>query len=495
MLERLSAAFHGKIFFVLIAIYALFGVFFILSGLLNYDEGFYLYESKLVYSGKLPYIDFLYTQPPLFLYVYGLPQFLFGNSLYVGRTTSLIFGILTCIFLFRLAKKIGGEPAANISLALLALNPYAIYYLTLAKTYALASFLLVLSMYFLVNENIKNPKRSALSVFFMCLAVGVRLSVAPALILLLIYIFYTQRKNFGVIKYSLLTAVLTCSIIFLPFFALDKDIAAFDLLEYRQTQLFGTTISQDIISKIALFPSLANKYFVIISLIALGAVSRFIRKDFFPNSMTTFMFFIVASIFLFNFLLTLTVAEYQTIIVPLAAAIAGYIFGGIYKNSQEGFIKFSFVVLIIFMIILTPLSQRGVRVDPNNLTPLQQVEDFADAVKGKAPDGGKLLAFNTILAVESGMDVLPGTEISMFSYFPSWENEKAKKYHVVNKEILDGYIESKAAAAILLTSFEIETLKIENSTLKLIEENYNLEKTAENWGPWGDTAYLYFPKS
>ena len=43
-------------------------------GRLNQDEGWYLYASRLVYEGRLPYRDFAFFQAPFLPYVYGLPQ-------------------------------------------------------------------------------------------------------------------------------------------------------------------------------------------------------------------------------------------------------------------------------------------------------------------------------------------------------------------------------------------------------------------------------------
>ena len=69
--------------------FALLILFFIFAAETGTDEGFYLVASKLVYQGKVLYRDFHYTQMPLLPYVYGVPQLIFGNSLYVGRLTSV----------------------------------------------------------------------------------------------------------------------------------------------------------------------------------------------------------------------------------------------------------------------------------------------------------------------------------------------------------------------------------------------------------------------
>jgi hypothetical protein len=75
-------------------LFLLSGFVFLFYGKLNMDESWYLYASKLVYQGRLPYRDFAFTQMPLLPYVYGLAQFMFGQGLLVGRATSLFFTFL-----------------------------------------------------------------------------------------------------------------------------------------------------------------------------------------------------------------------------------------------------------------------------------------------------------------------------------------------------------------------------------------------------------------
>lgn len=63
----------GMVLFVAISIA------YVIVGRINSDEGWYLYASKLVYGGELPYRDFAFTQTPLLPFIYGLPQILFSR--------------------------------------------------------------------------------------------------------------------------------------------------------------------------------------------------------------------------------------------------------------------------------------------------------------------------------------------------------------------------------------------------------------------------------
>src|SRR5882757_1777342 len=75
-----------------VVLVAALGLLFVVRGELNADEGWYLYASRLVYRGQLPYRDFSFTQMPLLPYVYGLVQ-LVKPSLYLGRVVSVAFTI------------------------------------------------------------------------------------------------------------------------------------------------------------------------------------------------------------------------------------------------------------------------------------------------------------------------------------------------------------------------------------------------------------------
>src|SRR5882757_7722129 len=75
-----------------VVLVAALGLLFVVRGELNADEGWYLYASRLVYRGQLPYRDFSFTQMPLLPYVYGVPQ-LFTSSFYLGRAVSVVLSV------------------------------------------------------------------------------------------------------------------------------------------------------------------------------------------------------------------------------------------------------------------------------------------------------------------------------------------------------------------------------------------------------------------
>ena len=149
-----------------------------LFGRTNDDEGWYLYAAHLVWRGSLPYRDFAFTQMPLMPYVYGLPQWMFGESLYVGRATSVVLAVGAAAIAVRIAWRRGGPLAGAIAAVLLAGMPFAAYASAIVKTYALLGLLLTATLWALTAE-LAAPLALGLAVTFASAAALTRVSAIP----------------------------------------------------------------------------------------------------------------------------------------------------------------------------------------------------------------------------------------------------------------------------------------------------------------------------
>lgn len=506
MAERLRKGFElmqtakehpRRIYAILILAYFLLGIFYVFFGAVNNDEGWYLYTSRLVYEGKIPFIDFSYTQPPLLPYIYGIPQMFFGPSLYVGRLTSLLFGILALIFLAKTAENISGKKGAIVALALISFNPFVAFFFTIVKTYALSAFFIVLSLYFLFGANLKNPVKNMLSIFFMGLAVGVRLSVLPALFLLVFYAIYAGRNRLRAAIAGAVSGLAISGFPFILLFSINKDNFMFNLVGYHLARSESMSPLKILFSRLNAFFGSVDMFFAIMVLVLGGGFVLFLSKRKYSavsGQKALFLYAVLLSVFVFHLAQKPTYSEYNVIIAPVAAILGGYLFKTMCGSMKDGFARAGFAAIIMFMVLLTPLTQGPVGIDLNGSSPMQGIISMSDYIRNNTPEDGKLLLFSTYAAVEADRKVLPGFEMSLFSYYPDWDNDKAEKYRVVNRYLLNRYIAEKSADAILLTDHEMERLQIGNDIINLIEENYYLAKTMEKWGQWSDTAYLYLPK-
>jgi 4-amino-4-deoxy-L-arabinose transferase-like glycosyltransferase len=132
--------------------FAALTLFFFFAAEINADEGFYLIASRLVYEGKLPYRDFHYTQMPLLPYIYGLPQLVLGESLYVGRLTSVALLVAAFLVTVKVARRLAGTGSAIWIALLLGTNWWFIYLGTITKTHPLVYLLIALSVYVCAKE-------------------------------------------------------------------------------------------------------------------------------------------------------------------------------------------------------------------------------------------------------------------------------------------------------------------------------------------------------
>jgi len=479
----------NSIYIFLISVYVVLGIYYVFFGHLNYDEGSEIYASNLVYDGKIPYIDFWYTHGPLQPYIYGIPQLIFGSSLYIGRLTSLFFGALTLPFIVKIAEKFGGKIGAVVALSLMTFNLYAIYLLTYAKSYELNAFFIVLSLYFLFRNN--KPRAVSnyvLSVAFMSLAAGVRQSLIVLVILLVLYIIYIERKTIRTVLLSAVSGVLTCCLIFVPFFILNRNATMFNLYSFYFQNPYSVPYD-----KMFVFLQMVDKFLIVSILLSIGALILLVYGRKYANHIK-FLYIAAFLVFIIHFLPVEITREYPIIIMPIGSVLAGYGFSEIYRNSTSDFTRYFSLILVFIMILFVLISNGVQEVDiSGNKGPIEEIDDMATYIESNTPEDGKILAFSTYVAVQAQRDLLPGFGYAYYTYNPDWDDEKTREYNAVNRNLLNQYIESRSASAILLTNIE-KTLILRNEPVPLIEQHYNLVKTMGAWGQYADTVSLYLPK-
>ena len=168
------------------AVWMLLGVF--LLGCLLYlptamllpidgDEGFYLLAAKLVFQGQHLYTDFFYPQMPLQPYVYGLWLKVFGCTWYSARLFTALLAVLTGVLLYQyVADSVGKRSLALLAAALYCFSTISLGWCTVAKTHALATFLVMAALVLLPRAGQPgNRRRYLLSGLLLGLAVDTRL--------------------------------------------------------------------------------------------------------------------------------------------------------------------------------------------------------------------------------------------------------------------------------------------------------------------------------
>jgi uncharacterized membrane protein len=101
-----------------------------------------------IFSKFLP-ADF---HPPLYYLIIKIWTMVFGYSEISLRIPSIIFGLGTIYFIYLIGRKLFNEKTGLIASALLATSGLAVYYSQEARMYALATFLVSCSIYFLLKK-------------------------------------------------------------------------------------------------------------------------------------------------------------------------------------------------------------------------------------------------------------------------------------------------------------------------------------------------------
>ena len=169
----------ASLIFFLVALAALIALalFFILHGVLNADEGFYLAASHLVSQGYRPYHDFGYTQGPLFPYL-NLPWLeLFGHSLAGQRLAGLSWTIVTVGLGAAWLKRDRSWGSATLFVVLLLGAPVWLAFAVKGKTYAFAGLAVVVGVVAVLSSR-PNWLRWLVFVVAAALGAGARLPVA-----------------------------------------------------------------------------------------------------------------------------------------------------------------------------------------------------------------------------------------------------------------------------------------------------------------------------
>jgi len=115
-----------------------------------YDEGFSVYLAGMS-LGEITARTASDIHPPLYYYLLHLWLGPFGDSEFVLRFFSLIFGLLTVPLIHALGRRLLGTASGLLAALLLAISPLYLWYSQEARMYTLVTFLCLLSSYLLLR--------------------------------------------------------------------------------------------------------------------------------------------------------------------------------------------------------------------------------------------------------------------------------------------------------------------------------------------------------
>jgi len=161
-------------------------------------------------SGFLPYGDFFYPYPPLFLYLLTAFSYLPLPS-WSGAIPLVAADALTVVPLYLIARRFSGESNALLASTLFILAPTNLYYADyLWLNPPLTTLFLLVSLCFLIE------KRYDLSALTLAVSIGFKQTALLALPVLLLVVWKGNRGRAGAMRYLLITAS-ACLLVSLPY--------------------------------------------------------------------------------------------------------------------------------------------------------------------------------------------------------------------------------------------------------------------------------------
>ncbi len=514
-----------------VVLYAALSVVYLFVGQLNGDEGWYLYASKLVYTGRLPYRDFAFTQMPLVPYVYGLPQALFQPGLYLGRATSLLFSAAGFAFSVSAARRVAGERAGAMAALLLATFTYGIYYHAVVKTYPMLFFFLAVTFWLMyepsatkrpdaegrrlklpVLSRLGNELRYPLAIFFSACAVMVRLSALPVFVAVIAcaLLYGLLTKNRKLLLYAAATTLLIAIAAAIFFAAFDFEAAVWNVVTFHVAQwsLWGDPPTSTKISFILdrRIPEIFDTYQIQLMLILAtsltagpalfrlyrkgAATVRAILRRYAPALALTIGLIFFAASHLVN---GVFYDEYLVPAITLALPMVAVLLSKVYQISGAVG-RFAALAIWGAALILAPIRLGNLFVDlSGGRLPIDEVKEVAAFVaEHTAPDDEVFVLQALWVALEAQRPALPGMTLAQFSY-QGMSTEAANQHKVVNFDMLLSYIENEAAKIVIFTDLDWRLFWEDRPQIlgTALVSRYDLVFERDHFGQSVEKVYVY----
>lgn len=137
--------------------------------------------------------------PPLYQFILKIWDGFFGYSEVVSRFPSVLFSLLTVLFVYKIGHLLGGKKVAILAALFLAINPLAIYYSQEARMYSLAMLAVSAAAFFFLKKN--------RLLYGLCLLVALYTNYLPYL-MLPVFLYFSRSNKKLLYSHLLLLALL-----------------------------------------------------------------------------------------------------------------------------------------------------------------------------------------------------------------------------------------------------------------------------------------------
>lgn len=462
----------NKLFIVVpVLIWLVIGIYGIFYNITYIDEAKYLIKGWLITTGQVGYYstpEFFYQHMPGILLWYGLGQKIFGPSLLVARMQSFFIGLGVMFFSYKLAVQINPKAKKTI-LFILSLAPTAILYYSAAVPQSIAALSLILGFYWLY----KNRYRFATVCF--SLSFIIRENFLFFLIIYLIFLVISFRKNFKELMINLLISLAVLGIFFIPGwpgilnvlknFPGVSSLLPVSMAEKAVLGLNWMQVNFNFNKYFQAIREFGAIYFCFL-LVGLMALIRGFKNKMIWGKDSRWRLLLVITVF--NFLAHVWSAFNLTprAIVPYFAysfPLIAVIIAELWQNKQRMFWYWPLLGIAIISLPLTSLFQW-----PNKINTIQQLTLSANSLKPVVGQKQKIVWLTEPMSLYLAGKVSYYPLINHTNFYkPSNDTQTVRKLGFWNQEMMAEWLN------------EADLVVIDNNRLKIVSDN-NLNQIIEN---------------
>lgn len=376
------------------------------------DEGWYLYCGKIAFEGKVPYRDFLYTQLPLVLYLYGAVARFITPDIFAARAVSVLLTWGTALLTIGLARRLYGRRGALVTTLLFATAWYPVYHLVIVKGYAAGALCLVAAVCLLLRAD-RGPVAPIAAGVLFAGATLVRTSSGLLLVIACAWEALVAHRWRRALLIGAAGAA-TVGAALAPFALLDFRDFWFGAFRYHKVSWFhDETPLPDFV-----------RYFTPYLAIAAAAAGtaawcdgwRGLRRVFWRRPSTALLGLLVGAMTLAHLVVGARAAEYHTLQAPLAFVwLSGISLAALRLALRRGttLLRAVLFATLVGAAVAGPILWRS----GTWLTGLWHPEpapELARVIQRESAPDEPLLTLNPELCLFSQREGFPGTEMGIF---------------------------------------------------------------------------------
>lgn len=382
---------------------------------LSSDEGWYLAGAHLASEGKVPYLDFAYSQGPVVPLVHGLALRFLGSRLVTQRLLGALWGALTlAFFVAGFRRRASAAKTAVILLpAVASLGWHS--QVALGNTFGLAGFFLALSAWSLLREGRSPYAAPVTAVCFATVSTACRLTVAPFPCALLGLIALGKRRA-PVALAAASAGAGVLAVLLGPFLLFALEPTSFWLVGYHLGTSLVRSRADVFLEAITLYPALPVA-------LAVGLWGLF--RGGWRSERNASVLFVAAAVGVVSSLaLPSSYGGYVTPFVPLLLTTSTFIALAATPAASRRFGSVAAAALSAALGIALP--------PPIDLEWLGDLRETTAIVRRIVPPGHYVFTSRPETAIEAGRTFWPGLEMGMFSVTEEIPADRAQRLHLVS---------------------------------------------------------------